>query len=114
MSGVFGVFGSQQVGHVEVFYQYSHAALWEGSAASWIDLHPAGAQYSAAKGVLAGRQVGSVTIGDVGHASMWTGSAESWVDLSLWVPGSWRSTYASAIWSDATNLYVFGLSLIHI
>jgi hypothetical protein len=69
----------QQVGYV--FGAGIRAALWTGSASSWIDLHPPGASESFAYGVGDGQQVGGVNILGVGHAALWTGSASSFVNL---------------------------------
>ncbi len=72
------------------------AGVWNGTAASWIDLHPlaAGAGESIAYGVAdglggSGQQAGSAQVGGVSgklHASLWAGTASSWVDLH---PAGW-------------------------
>ena len=93
-SYAWGVSGGKQVGEVFVSvreYSVAHAALWSGTAASWVDLNPAGAgaQGSIAWGVSGGQQVGDAVFGDIWtcsgnytwHASLWSGTAESWVDL---------------------------------
>jgi hypothetical protein len=56
--------------------------LWQGTAESVVDLHPAGYDLSSAKSVAGGSQVGwgRTTGGDV-HALLWQGTAESFVDL---------------------------------
>jgi hypothetical protein len=82
--------GVQQVGDVQVggspSAQISHASLWSGTAASWVDLHPAGASSSGASAIYGGQQGGSVFFGGAAHASLWSGTAASWVDLNP--PGS--------------------------
>jgi hypothetical protein len=55
--------------------------LWSGTAASWVDLHPAGATSSEARGVSGSLQAGWANVGGVNHASLWSGTAASWVDL---------------------------------
>jgi hypothetical protein len=55
-----------------------HAALWSGSAESWVDLHPGGAKNSAGYAISGGRQVGIVD----GQASVWSGTPESRVSLA--------------------------------
>src|SRR2546425_8460222 len=40
-----GTFGGQQVGYGILNTGYAHALLWSGSAASVVDLHPAGLIY---------------------------------------------------------------------
>ena len=75
-----GVSDGQQVGHV-----YGHAALWSGTAASYVDLNPAGIDTSEAWGVSAGQQVGwghGIDTGNRDHALLWSGTAESYVDLN--------------------------------
>lgn len=64
----------------------SHAAKWNGSAASCVDLDPgwAGATGSTASGVDGSQQVGFAYIGGgpgYAQASLWTGAAGSWVSL---------------------------------
>ncbi len=80
-----------QVGYVRQPVTFlSHASLWGGSAASWVDLHPPGATESVANAVSGGQQFGWICCflppppgGDVvNHAAMWSGSAASWSDLS--------------------------------
>lgn len=74
-----GVGGGQQVGGTG--YPYRNL-MWTGTAQSWVDLNPNGADSSGARGVGGGQQVGSATFSNVGlHAGMWTGTAASWIDL---------------------------------
>ena len=54
-----------------------HAARWTGSAASFVDLNPAGARSSTLYGTDGVHQVGSAS----GHAGIWSGTAASFVDL---------------------------------
>ena len=67
-----------------------HALLWEGSAASYVDLHPSGYYHSWGKDISDGRQVGygrPTSDSYVGsgsqyyHALLWQGTAESVVNL---------------------------------
>jgi hypothetical protein len=70
-----------------------HALLWEDSAESVVDLHPAGFDYSWAFATSGSQQVGSgdVTGGDW-HALVWEGTPESVIDLhSFLPPGSMES-----------------------
>ncbi len=60
----------------------NHAALWSGSAQSWIDLNPADATESMALGAFGTQQVGFTLYDGEYRASLWSGTAESWVDLS--------------------------------
>jgi hypothetical protein len=59
-----------------------HASLWSGTAASWVDLHPAGALDSFVYAADGGRQAGEIITPDIlRHAGLWSGTAASWVDL---------------------------------
>jgi len=87
-SGITSISCGQQVGTVLTGSNIRYclrAALWSGSAGTWVNLNPAGAAYSGARGVYQGHQVGFAWFGDDGgnaHAGMWTGTAASWVDLN--------------------------------
>jgi len=61
-----------------------HALLWNGSAASYIDLNPSGFDWSFAQGINATQQVGSGRAPGAGfdQALLWSGSAASYVDLN--------------------------------
>ena len=65
-----------------------HASLWSGDAASWTDLHPAGASDSGAEGISGGQVVGyaawATDIGDATtRASLWSRTADSWTRTDL-------------------------------
>lgn len=84
MSAAFAVHGNQQVGTV-LFGSSERASIWTGSAASWLNVHPAAfASSSSLAGTSGDQQVGQVRMLDTGatHASLWTGIADSWVDLN--------------------------------
>lgn len=80
-----GAGGGQQVGHTNQFLVGpSHALLWQGTANSLVDLHPAGWDASYAMATDGVRQVGwrERHTGNTGQfATMWSGSAKGWVDL---------------------------------
>ncbi len=66
-----------------VYLGAGRASLWTGTAGSWVNLHPAWAEYSEASGVGGGQQVGFAGVsGVVYRASLWTGTAASWVNLN--------------------------------
>lgn len=94
-----GVDAGMQVGGCEVNSQQpqptwtAHAFMWAGSAASWVDLHPAWANDSWAYGVSGGQQVGVGRVPSF-HAILWTGSAASAVDLN---PPGVASSWAYAV-----------------
>ncbi|WP_428303738.1 hypothetical protein [Lacipirellula sp.] len=62
-----------------------HAALWYSSAASFVDLHPAGALQSIANDVFVtgglSQQVGFARFAALPEAAMWTGTAASFVNM---------------------------------
>jgi hypothetical protein len=75
-----GISGSQQVGQAFIGGDF-RACLWSGTAASWVDLHPAEATSSSEAWATTGsQQVGRAVIG-TWRASVWSGSAASRVDL---------------------------------
>lgn len=72
--------GGAQVGFATVGGVQS-AALWTGSSASFINLHPAGFSSSRCYGVDGGVQGGAVTLGSNTFAGIWSGTAGSWTSL---------------------------------
>jgi len=82
--------------------------LWTGSAASWVDLHPAGSTGSEALGTCGTYQVGWAQFNNQLHAGVWNGSSDSWDDLSFTLPGSWDLSVAEGVWSDGSTLYITG------
>ncbi len=84
-SYAYGVSGGQQVGYAQEYsWSYPRAALWSGSAGSWVNLHPGGASpdglewiQSQATGVFGGRQVGYAQDHYTTYAVLWRGSADS-------------------------------------
>lgn len=57
---------------------FVHAALWSGTAASWVDLQPAGTSSSQVLAMGPAVQVGAVNQ----RAALWHGTAASYVDLN--------------------------------
>lgn len=113
---VFGMDENQQVG------QFHGAALWRGTPASFVSLHPQGLSSSGASAVCGNIQVGEVGLPfDVFHAALWRGTPESFVDLhptgavrsgcsatdGILQGGSvsWPSTHAT-IWNGTAQSYV--------
>jgi hypothetical protein len=76
--------GAEQVGYGNASNAQPHALLWHNTAASAVDLHPAGFDSSQALGTDGVHQVGQGTIDNPpsGHALLWTGTATSMVDLN--------------------------------
>jgi hypothetical protein len=87
---------------------FTHASLWSGTAASWVDLSPPGSTDSYAYGSEDGQQVGYAFIGGINRASLWDGTAASWFDLSAFLPLGFTHSYAWDISSDATTIYISG------
>ena len=94
-SSAAGVAGGTQVG-VVTFLGIDHAFLWSGSAASAVELHPAGFDYSSARGISGSSQVGYgfESASSQYHALLWSGSAASAVDLH---PAGFDNSSASAV-----------------
>ncbi len=80
-AAVAGTDGTQQVGTLNPLANNPHAALWSGTAASAVDLNPAGYGLSCALGVGGNQQVGWGYPDGSQHALLWTGTAGSAVDL---------------------------------
>lgn len=77
-SSALAVNGGHQGGDVA-----GHAAIWSGSAASWIDLQPEGVQFSYVTGISGNQQMGTVlTDGSLYRAGLWNGSAATYIDLT--------------------------------
>jgi hypothetical protein len=55
--------------------------MWTGISNQFVDLHPAGAIRSEARGVGGGSQVGIAWMGASWHAGLWAGTAISFIDL---------------------------------
>jgi uncharacterized membrane protein len=99
----------QQVGFASS--GYSHAGLWNGSAASWVDLHPTGAVTSEAFDTDGSIQVGFVNFTSLEsgkRASLWNGSAASWISLHDLLPTDFDYSVATGIASDGSHIYISG------
>ena len=101
--------GNQQVGNINFYYQGNessplsrvHAALWRGSAASVVDLHPngIGCQRSYANATDGNRQVGYGYFDNTGtnapyRALLWSGTASTVVILH---PSGFSHSFAEGI-----------------
>ena len=98
-SAIRGVGGTQQVGIVAtVDNMASMAALWNGSANSYVNLQPEGLGASAAVAAGDGQQGGSVIVGIHSNPALWSGTAASFVNLLPDVgPGPARSGIVNAV-----------------
>ena len=88
-AGPVGSFGQGGDGAIQAGYIQNaapnnspRAAMWLGSAGSWVDLHPAAASVSEAMDSRGGSQAGWAQVAGMYVASLWTGSAGSWVNLN--------------------------------
>jgi hypothetical protein len=90
---VSGIDGSNLVGTYHIAEQQSRAALWPGTSAGRVDLHPPSAFTSGAYDVRGGVQVGFTGNGQTFHAAVWNGTAGSHVDLH---PPDWAGSFANA------------------
>ncbi len=105
----YGVSDGQQVGYIyDSASSNYHAALWRGTAASWVDLNPAGATVSYALGVHSNQQVGYARVAGITRASLWSGTAASWVDLNVFLPANYSGSAARGIWHGGGLTYVVG------
>lgn len=108
--------GTQQVGDAnftdsEGLVTGFRAGLWNGTASSWVSLHPTGASQSSAQDTTGAIQVGSVTIGFDRVAAFWRGSASSWVNLNEFLPGNlsdWEHGGAESVSTVGPVTYIAG------
>jgi hypothetical protein len=84
-----------------------HASLWSGSAASWVDLSPAGATRSHIYSTSGGQQAGLAVVGGITRASLWRGTSASWVDLHP--VGAISSTAYSTSGTHQAGIATFGI-----
>ncbi len=82
-----GTTGTLQVGSAS-FGNEVHAAIWAGSAGSFLDLHPTGATNSYLTAIEGSQQVGMAAFGTI-RAAAWAGTVTSY--LSLHLPGALSS-----------------------
>ncbi len=91
-----GAYAANQVGSA-VFGGVRHAGMWQGTAASWEDINPAGCSESDAYAITDGQIAGRASVAAVGRGALWVMGAgpvsASWVDL---YPG-WPMTMATAV-----------------
>src|SRR5206468_3097767 len=94
-STVYGIWANQQVGAVAV-NNTLFAALWSGSADSFVNLGPrgSGSSIDSAMATDGAQQVGTIH----GAAALWRGTAASYVDLDT--SGLYPLSFASGVWND--------------
>ncbi len=80
-SAATAVDGDYQYGSVSLAFQGLHAAKWQGSSASFVDMHPAGMNNSTIYDAADGQQVGVVNLWSNPHGAVWSGTPESFIDV---------------------------------
>lgn len=108
------IWGTKQVGSVGVMQPQGgyHAALWNNSAESFVDLHPNEFHLSVAFGVSEDAQVGDAVVyaASTQHAILWHGTAASAVDLH---PDGFTNSTAVDVEGDTQVGYGSTLMLTH-
>ena len=95
-----------QFGSVHIGFGVVHAAMWSGTASSFVDMHPpvTGSGRSYITAASDGLQVGQIFYGNTAQPGMWGGTPESFTELT--VPGetvSVRSTRYGLILGSVTQ-----------
>lgn len=90
----YGGYSNKQVGRAVTAGGASRAGLWTGTAATWVNLHPAGASESFAFDGAGTKQSGFVIISGAERAALWSGTAASFVNLH---PAAAIESYVVAI-----------------
>jgi len=80
-SSVAALEGEHQYGSVNLGFGVVHAAAWSGSAATFVDINPAGSSWSYVLGAGDGQAVGRATFAGQNHAALWTSGGGSFADL---------------------------------
>ena len=103
-----GVFITQSGGSPAM----QRAALWRGTADSFIDLTPGNFPSADAKACVHGVQVGQVSTKPdnrgARRAALWTGSGQSFVNLHDVVPAPWTDSWAVDVQVDGSVMRVLG------
>jgi hypothetical protein len=117
-SNAYGVSGSHEAGSVRYASGALNAALWSGSASSFLNLNPDGAIASWCWGAGGEQQVGDAAFwfGEktITHAALWTGTADSFVDLHpTWADSPTESTAVSTTGSEQSGYVRFEPGIPH-
>lgn len=109
-SAVYAMTATQQGGTASTSSSTSaeRAAMWSGTAASRVDLHPAGASSSRVLAMAGSYQAGQVN----DQAAVWQGSAASWVNLHAvllaQIGGNYTVSAVTGAYMDGGNIYLVG------
>ena len=74
--------GEYQFGSASLPFAVVHAAMWHGTSASFVDMHPSWAGNSSIVDASDGQQIGVVNQWNNPHAVIWEGSPESILDVN--------------------------------
>ena len=107
MSEAYGVSGNQQVGFgtLNTTGRPAQALLWSGTAASAVNLNPAGYTDSEAYGTNGSEQVGEAGGFFGPQAFLWSGTAASAVNLQSLLPTAFWTTLQAYSIDAAGNIY---------
>lgn len=91
-------------------YYNSHASLWNGTAESWVDLHPVGGPLHSRALMASGNHQAGWVVGGIFKAAYWNGTPESYVDLSTILPPGFSPDECepTGIWSDEDTVRIVG------
>ncbi|MBL8060032.1 MAG: hypothetical protein JNK63_04865 [Chthonomonas sp.] len=115
-SAAYGVYNNQQCGVYRlVGPEIYRACRWNNTAASMVELHPAGvAQHSWANATYNGRQAGRIKKNGVDHAVMWSNTSNSVNELHYISPPGTNGTNAIGIWTNNFGItYVSGVANVN-
>jgi hypothetical protein len=101
----------QQVGHVWADNGLPRAALWSGTAESYVSLAPRRFATSTAWRCARGFQVGWANERDTGmsvRAILWGGVDDDYIDLQEFLPEPWNCSQAIDLYVDGDTLRVLG------
>jgi hypothetical protein len=106
-SEILGTAPGQQVGWAEHTGQAEHAAMWTGSAASYVDLNPPGAGLSFLYGTCGSAQVGYANLAGNNGAGIWFGTPDSFISLAAFLPAGYYQSVATCV-AEANGTYYVG------
>ncbi|MFN0133780.1 MAG: GC-type dockerin domain-anchored protein [Phycisphaerales bacterium] len=96
-----------QVGEAQ-FPGSVRAALWRGTAASFVDFNPSG-QFSMFLATTGRVHVGLLTQSNLGRAAINFGAPTAWLGLHQFLPAEYGSfSSANAVYQDGDRIYVGG------
>jgi hypothetical protein len=97
-----------QVGSVEFPDEAPHAAIWRGTADSWVDLNPQDSTWSEILGTDGRYHAGQAYVGGFPHAHLWLPDGGT-VDLHSYLPLNYTYSEARDVYTDGSHIYVVGM-----